>query len=77
MKDKILSFKDNIKGIEHITFGKNISPGRCKGYTHAVSIIFKDKKSLEEFIPHEEHQKVVQITKSYALDSPICLDWDI
>ncbi|HTV41164.1 MAG TPA: Dabb family protein [Candidatus Sulfotelmatobacter sp.] len=56
---ELRSLKDKIPGIADVSSGKNFSE-RSKGFTHGLVFRFKDRAALEGYIPHPEHQRVVQ-----------------
>jgi Stress responsive A/B Barrel Domain len=56
---ELRGLKDKIPGIVDISSGKNFSE-RSKGFTHGMIFRFKDRAALESYIPHPEHQRVVQ-----------------
>lgn len=56
---ELRSLKDKIPGIVGLTSGVNFSE-RAKGYTHGLIFRFKDRAALEAYVPHPEHQRVVQ-----------------
>jgi hypothetical protein len=65
---ELRKLKDKIPGIVDIYSGANFSD-RAKGFTHALVVHFKDRPALQAYIPHPEHQRVVQ-----NLVSPIRAD---
>ena len=49
-----------IAGITSYRFGPYASPeGLARGYTHGFCMTFKDAKSRNVYLDHDEHQKVV------------------
>ena len=56
---ELKALKDKIPGIVDVTAGKNFSE-RAKGFTHGLVFRFKDRAALEGYLPHPEHQRVVQ-----------------
>lgn len=56
---ELRGLKDKIPGIIDLSCGANFTD-RSKGYTHAVVVRFPDRAALEAYIPHPEHQRVVQ-----------------
>lgn len=40
-------------------------------------MVFENKDALLKYIPHKEHQKVVQVIKQLSLDSPCVIDHEI
>ena len=55
---ELRGLKDKIPGIVAVSSGTNFSE-RSKGFTHGVIFRFKDRASLDGYIPHPEHQRVV------------------
>jgi len=54
----IVKLKNTIPGIEMISYGKNFSD-RSMGFTHAVTLTFRDLAALETFYTHPEHKKLI------------------
>ena len=57
--DGLLSLRDKIPGIIDITCGQNFSD-RNKGFHTGLVVRFENRAALETYIPHPEHQRVVQ-----------------
>ena len=53
------ALKTKIPGIVDLTCGENFSE-RSKGFTHALVVRFTDRTALDDYIPHPDHQAVVQ-----------------
>ena len=51
--------KGKIAGIVDLTCGANFSE-RSQGYTHGLVVRFTDRAALDAYLPHPEHQHVVQ-----------------
>lgn len=63
---------DTITGYE---WGTNVSPeGLADGFTHCFIVTFKDKKGLEAYIPHKDHQAFVAQLKP-ILDKVFVIDF--
>ena len=56
---ELQALKDKIPGIVDVSSGKNFSE-RARGFTHGMVFRFKDRAALNGYIPHPEHQRVVQ-----------------
>jgi Stress responsive A/B Barrel Domain len=56
---ELRGLKDKIPGILGVSSGTNFSE-RAKGFTHGLIFQFKDRAALEGYLPHPEHQRVVQ-----------------
>ena len=54
----IVKLKNTIHGIEMVSYGENFSD-RSMGFTHAVTLTFRDLAALETFYAHPEHKKLV------------------
>jgi hypothetical protein len=57
--EELRQLKDKIPNITELICGENFSE-RSKGYTHALVVRFPNRKALEVYGPHPEHQRVVQ-----------------
>ena len=62
------SLKNKIPGIVDLSCGANFSD-RAKSYTHGLFVRFTDRAALQAYVPHPEHQRVVQ-----NVINPICAD---
>ncbi len=63
---------DTITGYE---WGTNVSPeGLANGFTHCFIVTFKDKKGLEAYIPHKDHEAFVAKLKP-ILDKVFVIDF--
>jgi len=56
---ELRKLKDKIPGIVDLSCGANFS-ARAKGYTHALVVRLTDRSALEVYLPHPEHQRVLQ-----------------
>ncbi|KAF9913745.1 hypothetical protein BX616_009675 [Lobosporangium transversale] len=73
----VAALKDQLPGVvESVHLGANFS-ARSKGYTHAFTMIFKDRAALETYEKAPEHVKVVQEIIRPNIDDLLCVDYDI
>ncbi|KAK9707600.1 hypothetical protein K7432_010061 [Basidiobolus ranarum] len=70
-----MAMKKEVPGIVDLSLGKNISPERAQGCTHALRVLFEDKESLNIYADHPAH--VLFKSKLQHQSPPICLDWYI
>jgi hypothetical protein len=56
---ELRGLKGKIAGVVDLSCGVNFSD-RAKGYTHGLVVRFTDRAALEAYVPHPEHQRVVQ-----------------
>jgi hypothetical protein len=68
--------KDKIPGIVEVTSGKNFSE-RSKGFTHGLIFHFKDRAALEGYMPHPEHQRVVQKILNPIRGDTLIFDYEV
>jgi hypothetical protein len=54
----IRALKGKCKGIIGLRCGKNFND-HAHNYTHGLVVSFKDKKSLDAYMSHPEHKKIV------------------
>src|SRR3569833_3342846 len=50
---------------------------RAKGYTHGLVVRFTDRAALETYVPHPEHQRVVQTFIAPIRADILALDYEI
>jgi len=69
------ALKSKIDTIVDFEWGRseNIEPLN-DGYTHCFVVTFKDKKGLEVYLPHEQHQAFVALLKPH-LDKVFVFDY--
>jgi len=67
--------KDKIEGVVNFSVGENFTD-RSQGYTHGVCVRFKDRAALEHYLPHPDHQEVVQNYIKPIVDDIIVLDYE-
>lgn len=73
---ELRGLKDKIPGIVDVSSGVNFSE-RGKGFTHGLVFHFKDRASLEAYLPHPEHQRVVQKLLSPIRADTIIFDYEV
>lgn len=57
----IKELKEKISGIIDVSGGFDNSPEhKNNGYNWGFQVKFKDKESRDNYVPHPEHQKVIQ-----------------
>ncbi|SOC34832.1 Dabb family protein [Ureibacillus acetophenoni] len=74
--DRTLLLKGKITGIIDIQQGINFSE-RSKGYEVGLTARFVDRASLENYLPHPEHQKVLSYLKDIGVEDTIIVDFEI
>ncbi len=61
IEQEFAALPSKIKTITGFEWGINISPeDKAKGFTHGFMVTFKDKKGLEIYIPHPDHEAFVK-----------------
>lgn len=73
---ELRGLKDKIPGIADVSSGVNFSE-RGKGFTHGLVFHFKDRTSLEGYLPHPEHQRVVQKLLNPIRADTIIFDYEM
>lgn len=73
---ELRGLKGKIPGIVDISSGVNFSE-RGKGFTHGLVFRFKDRASLEGYLPHPEHQRVVQKFLNPIRADAIIFDYEL
>jgi antibiotic biosynthesis monooxygenase (ABM) superfamily enzyme len=76
MLEALHGLKAKIPGIVDLTAGTNFSD-RAKGYTHGLVVRFQDRAALDAYIPHAEHQAVVQQRIRPIMDDVLAVDYEI
>jgi hypothetical protein len=74
LMDHIKGLKNQITGIQAMTFGQNFSE-RSKGYTNAVTIAFASKTALQNFMIHPLHQQLIKDFIKPILADMIVVDY--
>lgn len=73
------SLKQKIPGITELSIGKNITPERGGGYTHALRVLFTDEIALRAYGPHLEHEAFKKLLPHDLVEEKnvtICVDWE-
>ncbi|HEY1788799.1 MAG TPA: Dabb family protein [Verrucomicrobiae bacterium] len=73
---ELRALKDKIPGIVDVSSGTNFSE-RSKGFTHGLVFRFKDRAALEGYLPHPEHQRVVQKILNPIRADALIFDYEI
>ena len=72
---ELRKLKGKIPGIVDLSCGANFSD-RAKNYTHGLVVRFKDRSGLEVYMPHPEHQRVVQTFITPIRAEILALDYE-
>lgn len=56
---ELRALEGKIDGIIHLSCGADFS-GRSHGFSHGLTVRFRDRAALEAYGPHPAHQHVVQ-----------------
>ena len=75
-EEALKELSQKINGIIQLTIGSNFS-SRSQGYETALVVRFKDRASLESYVPHPEHQAVVQNIINPIRTDTIVVDFEI
>lgn len=67
--------KNKIEGVVDLSVGKNFTD-RSQGYTHGVCVRFRDRAALEHYLPHPDHQEVVQNYIKPIVDDILVVDYE-
>ncbi len=73
LEGAIASLRD-VPGVRDLTWGQDFS-GRGKGYKYAAVIHFADRESLQAYMIHEVHQRVVAVLDR-TMEERLVLDYD-
>ena len=73
---ELRALKSKIPGILELSTGVNFSD-RAKGFTHGMVIRFKDRAALEAYMPHSEHQRVVQKLINPIRGDTVVFDYEV
>jgi len=76
LAQQIAQLSEKIEGVQKVVFGRNISPERAQGYTHALRATFDSRDIIQKYAIHPEHVKVATQLKSFAEAPAMCLDWE-
>ena len=64
-----------ISAIESFEWGTNNSPEMlAQGYTHCFFVTFRDEKGRDEYLPHPEHKKFVELALP-KIESALVVDY--
>ena len=74
--DGLLALRHKISGIIDITCGQNFSD-RAKGFHTGLVVRFQDREALEAYVPHPEHQHVVQTMIAPIRADVLAVDYEI
>ena len=74
--EELRALKGKIPGIMELTCGANFTD-RARGYTHGLVVLFTDRAALEVYLPHPEHQRVVQEFINPIRADALALDYEI
>ncbi|WP_078551323.1 Dabb family protein [Bacillus alkalicellulosilyticus] len=73
---KTMLLKKVIPGIIDIQQGVNFS-SRSQGYEIGLTVRFKDRDSLENYVTHPAHQEIVSYLKEIGFEDSIVVDFEI
>ena len=67
-----------ISGVLELSFGRNVTLGRCMGYTHALRVKFRCMDDIHTYSVHQLHQAFIKKLPLDKGDLPpvVCLDWE-
>ena len=69
IEGKFVALKDKIDTIKDFEWGTSESvEGLNKDFTHCFVVTFADKKGLEVYIPHKDHEAFVAVLKPHLED---------
>ena len=73
---RTLNLKEKITGIIDIQQGFNFST-RNKGYDMGLTVRFENRQSLDNYLPHPEHQQIIAYLKEIGVEDTIIVDFEI
>lgn len=73
--DGLRTLKQNVPGIVDLTCGENFSQ-RSQGFTHGMVVRFHDRAGLESYVPHPNHQKIVETFINPIKADILALDYE-
>nr|WP_106784417.1 Dabb family protein [Lysinibacillus timonensis] len=73
---RTLQLKEKIPGIIDIQQGINFSE-RSKGYEMGLTVRFKDRDALENYLPHPAHQETLTYLQEIGVQDTIIVDFEI
>lgn len=75
---QLLDLTESVEGIEDYVSGPNTSPeGLNEGFTHAFVMTFTDAAARDAYLPHPDHQRVVNETISPLVEKVVVLDFEV
>jgi hypothetical protein len=75
VRTMLLAMKENIPQIMALEVAENVVPG-AEAYDMALHALFESRETLEEYIVHPEHQKVVAVLRKVRSDRAV-VDYEI
>lgn len=75
---KLLAFKGKISGLMDMTAGLNETKEteHAQGFTLGLRMTFQDKQSLEEYLPHPEHQEFLSSLDG-MIENVVVMDYEV
>lgn len=73
---ELKALQSKIPGIVDLSCGENFSQ-RSQGFKHGLVVKFTDKSALETYIPHPEHQAVVQNVIKPIVADILAVDYEV
>ncbi len=68
--------KSKIPNIVDLSCGQNFT-NRGQGFQHGLVVKFRDRRDLEEYLPHPAHQEVAKNLVKPILADIIALDYEV
>ncbi len=76
-----LKTEEKVEGLLSLSYGAHKSDeGLNQGFTHGMTLVFKNAAARDVYLPHPEHERVKQIVIPLlkdGLNSVIAVDWDL
>jgi hypothetical protein len=76
LRDGLLALREKVPGIVAASCGFNFSD-RAQGHDIGFVVRFVDRAALAAYLPHPEHQKVVQECWRPIADSALVVDFEV
>ena len=73
---ELRALKGVIPGVLELTCGANFTD-RAKGYTHGIVVLFANRAALDAYLPHPEHQRVVQEFINPIRADALAMDYEL
>ena len=73
--DGLRTLKQSVPGIVDLTCGENFTL-RSQGFTHGLVVRFNDRTCLETYVPHPNHQKIVEAYINPIKAELLALDYE-